>query len=73
MLGLGSCGILVSTARADLDKFKSIAYQAKNISDANTMEIVELKESFKTYRAEYREDQRDTQRTLQEIVRAVKK
>ena len=50
VVGLGACGLLVSTARADLEKFKGIAYQAKNASDGNTASILELKESVKGVR-----------------------
>ena len=78
-MGLGACGVLVSTARADLDKFKSIAYQAKNTSDSNTTSIQELKDSVKeirvaqeTFRKEYREDQKDLSKSLGDIARAVK-
>jgi hypothetical protein len=83
-IGLGACGVLVSNARADLDKFKSIAYQAKSVSDSNTTSISELKDgvkdirnSLETSRREYREDrQKDAEmlRLMEDrIIRAVKK
>ena len=78
-IGLGACGILVSTARADLDKLKSIAYQAKNVSDDNTLAIQDLKTSVNEVRAnqeqfrrEYREDQKDLDQSLKELLKAIK-
>ncbi len=88
VVGVGACTILISTARADLDKFKSIAYIAKNTSDSNTVAISELKEGVKDIRVaqeiqrrEYREDrQKDAEiRTAElrqmedRIIRAVVK
>lgn len=83
LAGLGACGILVSTARADLDRFKTIAYQAKNVSEDNTVAISELKDGVKDIRVsqeiqrrEYREDrQKDAEAMRQmedRIIRAVK-
>ena len=78
-LGLGSMGTLVSGARADLDKFKAIAYDARNTSNANTTSIGDLKTSVgeirtaqETFRREYREDQKDLDGKLVELLRAVK-
>ena len=84
MVGIGACGTMLSTARADLDKFKTIAYQAKNASDANTTSIGELKEGVKeirfsqeTSRKEYREDRQKDAEALRQmedrIIRAVVK
>ena len=79
ILGLGACTTLISTARADLDKFKTIAADAKIASDSNAESVSELKESVKeirlaqeTFRKEYREDQKDMQKSLADIARAVK-
>ncbi len=83
MAGLGACGVLVSTARADLDKFKTIAYQAKNVSEDNTAAIGELKEGVKDIRIaqeisrkEYREDRQKDAEALRQmedrIIRAFK-
>ena len=83
LLGMAACGSLISTARADLDKFKTIAYQAKNTSDANTTSVGELKIQIadvrgaqETFRREYREDRiraEESQRQMEErIIRAVK-
>lgn len=78
--GIGACGVLVSTARADLDKFKSIAYQAKNVSDKNSDDIADLKlttnkilENQETNRREYREDQKELDAKLQGLLIAVNK
>lgn len=83
VLGIGACGTLITTARADLDKFKTIAYQAKNVSDSNTSSITELKSSVgdirtaqETFRREYREDRNRDAELLRQmedrIVKAVK-
>lgn len=81
--GIGACGLLVSTARADLDKFKVIAYQAKNASEDNAKDVQELKKgvqeirtSQETQRKEYREDRQKDAEMLRQmedrIIRAVK-
>ena len=79
-IGLISCGTLISTARADLDKFKAIAYQAKNVSDSNTSSIVELKndvaavqQTVEIIRKENREDFKDIDKKMSELLRAVNK
>lgn len=83
-LGLSAMGTMISTARADLEKFRGIAYQAKNVSEANTTSIVELKESVsqikagqEVFRKEYREDRNkdaDLLRSMEDrIIRAVNK
>lgn len=78
-LGLGACGLLISTSRADLDNFKTIAYQAKNSSDDALVmasdlkiQIGDIRVSQETFRKEYREDQKDLDRKLNELLRAVK-
>lgn len=78
-LGLGACGLLVSTARADLDKFKTISYQAKNTSDDALALATELKGQItdirgaqEQFRREYREDQKDLDKKLGEILRVIK-
>lgn len=84
LAGLSSMGVLVSTARADLDRFKSIAYQAKNISDSNSDAINRLEANVEkihitqeTFRKEYRDDRiRDAQQLQameERIIRAMKK
>lgn len=80
MLGLTACGVLVSGARADLDKFGAIAFQAKNVSESNTASISELKgsvqdikDSQEQFRREYREDQKDLNVKLTELLRLTKK
>ena len=82
-VGILAMGVLISTARADLDKFKSIAYKAHNISEENQGDIQELKVavdgvkvSLETSRKEYREDRNkdaDLLRAMEDrIIRAVK-
>lgn len=78
-LGLGACGVLVTSARADIDKMKSVAYQAKSASDINAIAVSELKVAVnevraaqETFRKEYREDQKDLSNSLAGIARAVK-
>lgn len=77
-LGLGACGLLVTSARADMEKVKTVAYKAKADSEANTIAVGELKDAVKevrtaqeTFRREYREDQKDLTKSLQDISKAV--
>lgn len=79
-VGMVAISSMISVARADLDKFKGIAYQAKNVSDSNTTSISELKDSVKDirvsqeqFRREYREDQKNLDTRLIELLKAVKK
>jgi hypothetical protein len=79
IVGISSCGVLISTARADLDKFKTIAAEAKHVSDANTASIVRIEDSLsevkviqEQFRREYREDQKDLDKKLSMIAKAVK-
>lgn len=74
------CGLTVSGARADLDKFGAIAYDAKNASDGNTKSISELKasvqevrDSQEQFRREYRDDQKTLDVKLTELLKAVKR
>lgn len=78
-LGMGACGVLVQNGRAESEKVKVVAYEAKNVSEENTASILELKDSVKDvrlsqeqFRREYREDQKDLNSKLTELLRAVK-
>lgn len=78
-LGLIATGTSISTARADLEKFKGIAYIAKNASEDALhlgadlkVQVSEIRSSQETFRKEYREDQKDLDRKLSEILRVVK-
>lgn len=82
-IGMGSCWILISTARADLDKFKNIAYTAKsNADDALALgnelkvQIADVRGAQETFRKEYREDRNKDSEILRSmedrIIRAVK-
>jgi hypothetical protein len=70
--GLGACGVLLSTARADLNKFKDIAEDAFKMSENNKDDISELKTDFKSFRVEYKQDQRELDNKITEILRAIK-
>lgn len=83
MVGIGAVGLVGSTARADLEKFKAIAADAKVISDANAESIENLNEAVEDirrgqeiFRTEYRDDQiraREAQSNMeQRIIKAVK-
>lgn len=77
--GLGACGILVSTARADLDKFKTIAIEARSVSSSNTQSISEIKDSLRDMKKsnsifleKYDRNQEENQRVFRQILAAVK-
>lgn len=78
--GLAACGILVTTARADLDRFKSIALSAESVSERNKEDISELKTTTDKIllnqdqtRREYREDQAKLADKLESLLVAVNK
>jgi hypothetical protein len=79
IIGVGASNILVTTARADLEKFRTIAFQAKgSAEDALAMgtdlkvQVQEVRISQEIFRKEYREDQKDLDRRLTELLKAVK-
>lgn len=79
VVGIGSCTFLFSTARAELEKVKAVAYQAKSTSELNAASITDIKETVneiktdnKTYRSEYRTDQKELDNKMAELLKAVK-
>jgi len=80
MLCIVFFNFIIKSAFADMEKVRGIAWQAKNLSDANQSDIVDLKLSISSlkvsqeiFRKEYREDQKDLDRKLSELLNAVNK
>mgnify|MGYP001586941151 CR=1 FL=1 len=72
-------GFIIKNAFADVQNIKTIAWSAKNLSESNQSDIVDLKANIsqiqvsqETFRKEYREDQKDLDRKLGELLRAVR-